>query len=328
MPISIDNIIQQALQRGSDSRILAPGMGTILDGKAVAQVVRQSIKDGVTRFSVQHGQAPGLATVLIGDDAVSRVYVGTKEKACREVGMQSFGYRLPATATAAEVFALIAELNARADVHGILIQLPLPGHLQKERLIESLAPEKDVDSLHPLNQGRLLLGEEGLRPCTPLGVMRLLAESRVPLVGKRAVVVGRSMLVGKPVALMLLEQHATVTCCHSYTAELAAEVRSADVVVAAIGQPETIKGAWIKEGAVIIDVGISRLADGSLRGDVEFAAAKARAAFITPVPGGVGPMTVAMLLANTLKAAEKQSSQPSAVSRQLRKTEKGDREKK
>jgi methylenetetrahydrofolate dehydrogenase (NADP+) / methenyltetrahydrofolate cyclohydrolase len=303
----MSNIIQQALQRGSDSRILAPDMGIILDGKVVAQAVRHSVKDGVRRFVIQHGQAPGLATVLIGDDPVSRVYVGTKEKACREVGMQSFGYRFPATVTAAEVFTLIMELNTRTEVHGILIQLPLPRHFQKERLMESLAPEKDVDALHPLNQGRLLLGEEGLRPCTPLGVMRLLEESNVPLAGKRAVVIGRSMLVGKPVALMLLERHATVTCCHSYTADLASEVRGADIVVAAVGQPETIKGAWIKEGAVIIDVGISRLADGSLRGDVEFTTAKERAAFITPVPGGVGPMTVAMLLANTLKAAEKQT---------------------
>ncbi|MBI3796984.1 MAG: bifunctional methylenetetrahydrofolate dehydrogenase/methenyltetrahydrofolate cyclohydrolase FolD [Deltaproteobacteria bacterium] len=289
-------------------------MGTILNGKAVAQTVRQSVKDGVAGFVRQHGQAPGLATVLIGDDPVSRVYVGTKEKACREVGLQSFAYRLPATVAAAEAFALVAELNARTEVHGILLQLPLPEHLPKARLIESLAPEKDVDALHPLNQGRLLLGEAGLRPCTPLGVMRLLDEGRVPLAGKRAVVIGRSLLVGKPVALMLLERHATVTCCHSYTAGLAAEVCNADVVVAALGQPETIKGAWIKEGAIVIDVGISRLADGSLRGDVEFAAAKERAAFITPVPGGVGPMTVAMLLANTLKAAEQQrQSGPSSV---------------
>jgi methylenetetrahydrofolate dehydrogenase (NADP+)/methenyltetrahydrofolate cyclohydrolase len=295
-------------------------MGMILDGKAVAQAVRQSVKDDVARFVRQHGHAPGLATVLIGDDPVSRVYVGTKEKACREVGMQSFGYRLPATVTAAEAFALIMELKARTEVHGILVQLPLPEHLPKTRLIESLAPEKDVDALHPLNQGRLLLGEQGLRPCTPLGVMRLLDESGVSLVGKKAVVIGRSLLVGKPVTLMLLERHATVTCCHSFTADLASEVCNADVVVAALGQPETIKGAWIKEGAVIIDVGISRLADGSLRGDVEFAAARERAAFITPVPGGVGPMTVAMLLANTLKAAEQQmrsGQSPVASSQQV-----------
>lgn len=293
-------------------------MGTILDGKVVAQVVRRSVKDGVARFLAQHGHAPGLATVLIGDDPVSRVYVGTKEKACREVGMQSSGYRLPATVPAAEALVLISALNTRAEVHGVLIQLPFPRRLEKERLIEALDPEKDVDALHPLNQGRILLGEEGLRPCTPLGVMRLLEESGLPLAGKKAVVIGRSTLVGKPVALMLLERHATVTCCHSHTADLASEVRAADVVVAAIGQPGVIKGDWIKEGAVVIDVGISRLADGVLAGDVEFAAAKERAAFITPVPGGVGPMTVAMLLVNTLKAAEKQSRQQSAVSSRLR----------
>lgn len=280
-------------------------MGTILDGKAVAQVVRQSVKADVARFVTRYGYAPGLATVLIGDDPVSRVYVGTKEKACREVGMQSFGYRLEGTVVAAEVHALIAELNTRADVHGILVQLPLPHHLEEKRLIETLAPEKDVDALHPLNQGRLLAGGDGLRPCTPLGVMRLLDETAIPLAGKKAVVIGRSILVGKPVSLLLLERHATVTCCHSHTTDLASEVHEADVVVAAVGQPELIKGDWIKEGAVVIDVGISRLVDGSLTGDVEFAIARERAAFITPVPGGVGPMTVAMLLVNTLQAAER-----------------------
>jgi methylenetetrahydrofolate dehydrogenase (NADP+)/methenyltetrahydrofolate cyclohydrolase len=235
------------------------------------------------------------------------------------VDIESFGYRLPATVSAAEVFKLIGELNARPEVHGILIQLPLPQHLEKGKIIDALAPHKDVDALHPLNQGRLLLGQKGLRPCTPLGVMRLLEESQVSLTGKKAVIVGRSLLVGKPVALMLLEKNATVTCCHSQTLDLAAEVRAADVVVAAIGQPEIIKGEWIKEGAVVIDVGISRLADGSLKGDVEFTAAQERAAFITPVPGGVGPMTVAMLLVNTLKAAERQSSQSSVASCQKEK---------
>jgi methylenetetrahydrofolate dehydrogenase (NADP+)/methenyltetrahydrofolate cyclohydrolase len=299
---------------------LAHNMGTILDGKLLARTVRSTVRDGVERFRSHYGQVPGLATILIGDDPVSRVYVNTKEKACREVGMQSFGYRLPATTLASEVFKLIAELNARTDVHGILLQLPLPPHLDEARLIEALAPEKDIDGLHPLNQGRLLLGEDGLRPCTPLGVMRLIDHSGVPIEGKKAVVIGRSMLVGKPVVLMLLERHATVTCCHSHTADLAAEVRTADVVVAAVGQPEAIKGDWIKEGAIVIDVGISRLADGTLKGDVEFEIAKERAAFLTPVPGGVGPMTVAMLLANTLKAAERiKSSQQSAVSGQQEK---------
>ena len=281
-------------------------MGEILDGKALAQRVRNGLKEAVGDFQAWHGCAPGLATLLVGDDPVSRVYVSTKEKACREIGMQSFGCRLPVTASADDVLTAVRELNARADVHGILMQLPLPLHLEKAKLIEAIAPEKDVDALHPWNQGKLLLGEEGLRPCTPLGVMRLLQESRVPLMGKRAVVIGRSMLVGKPVALMLLECDATVTCCHSRTERLADEVRAADVVIAAVGRPEVVKGAWIKEGAVVIDVGISRVADGSLKGDVEFDPAKERAAFITPVPGGVGPMTVAMLLSNTLKAAEAQ----------------------
>lgn len=281
-------------------------MATILDGKVLAQQARLSIKKEVAHFLARHGSVPGLATVLIGDDPVSRVYVGTKEKACREVGIQSFGYRLPETISAAEAFALITELNHRPDVHGILIQIPVPPHLDKDKLVEALAPEKDADGLHPLNQGRLLLGKEGLRPCTPLGVMRLIDHSGVPIAGKKAVIVGRSTLVGKPAALLLLERHATVTCCHSHTVNLAAEVRAADIVVSAVGHPEAIKGDWIKEGAVVIDVGISRLADGTLKGDIEFATAKERAAFITPVPGGVGPMTVAMLLANTLKAAEQQ----------------------
>jgi methylenetetrahydrofolate dehydrogenase (NADP+)/methenyltetrahydrofolate cyclohydrolase len=235
------------------------------------------------------------------------VYVNTKEKACQEVGIRSFPHRLPASISVEAVLQLITELNQCRDVHGILVQLPLPAHLNQCALILALAPEKDVDGLHPFNQGRLVLGEDALRPCTPLGVMRLIEHTGMSLTGKKAVVIGRSMLVGKPVALMLLEQNATVTCCHSKTIDLAAEVRSADVVVAAIGQPGTIKGAWIKPGAVVIDVGISRMTDNKLCGDVEFAVAKERAAFITPVPGGVGPMTVAMLLANTLKAAERQA---------------------
>jgi methylenetetrahydrofolate dehydrogenase (NADP+)/methenyltetrahydrofolate cyclohydrolase len=280
--------------------------GVILDGKAIAQDVRQGVKERVGQFLRERGTVPGLATVLIGEDPASRVYVGTKEKACREVGMQSFPYHLPASTSVEEVLQLIAALNTQPEVHGILIQLPLPPHLEQRHLILALTPEKDVDGLHPLNQGRLLLGEEALRPCTPLGVMRLIEHSGVSVSGKKAVVIGRSMLVGKPVALMLLEQNATVTCCHSKTTDLATEVRSADIIVSAVGHPDVVQGAWIKPGAVVIDVGISRLIDGKLKGDVEFAVAKERAAFITPVPGGVGPMTVAMLLANTLKAAERQ----------------------
>lgn len=283
-------------------------MGVILDGKRVAAAVRREVQERAAQLLARYGHPPGLATILIGDDPVSRVYVKTKEKACHEVGIRSFAYRLPATSTTADVMALLAELNGQPAVHGILLQLPLPAHLDETQLLQALAPEKDVDGLHPLNQGKLFGGKEGLRPCTPLGVMRLLEESGAVRPGKKAVVIGRSMLVGKPVAMLLLERDCTVTCCHSHTVNLAHEVRAADIVVAAIGRPELIKGDWIQEGATVIDVGITRLADGSLKGDVEFAVAKERAAFITPVPGGVGPMTVAMLLANTVQAAEQQLS--------------------
>jgi len=282
--------------------------GVVLDGKVIAQEVRRSVKAGIAQFVTRYGYAPGLATVLVGDDPASLVYVNTKEKACDEVGIRSLPNRLSTTAPPAEALGLIERLNNRPNVHGILLQLPLPAQLDQRTLLLALTPEKDVDGLHPLNQGRLLLGEDTLRPCTPLGVMKLIEQTGISLAGKKAVVVGRSMLVGKPVALMLLERNATVTCCHSKTANLAAEVRAADVVVSAVGRPDVIHGAWIKPGAVVIDVGISRLTNNKLRGDVEFAVAKERASFITPVPGGVGPMTVAMLLANTLKAAERQAS--------------------
>ncbi|MGE4091125.1 MAG: bifunctional methylenetetrahydrofolate dehydrogenase/methenyltetrahydrofolate cyclohydrolase FolD [Candidatus Binatia bacterium] len=278
-------------------------VATILDGKALAQEIRQATKAQVVGFRERYGVLPGLATILIGDNPASRVYVGTKEKACHEVGMQSFPYRFQADVAVEAVSCLIADLNTRPEVHGILLQLPLPAHLDHRALILQINPAKDVDGLHPFNQGRLLLGEDALRPCTPLGIMRLIERTGMTTAGKKAVVIGRSMLVGKPVALMLLEQDATVTCCHSKTVNLADEVHAADIVVAAVGQPEVIKGQWIKPGAVVIDVGISRLIDNKLKGDVEFAVAKEQAAFITPVPGGVGPMTVAMLLANTVKAA-------------------------
>jgi methylenetetrahydrofolate dehydrogenase (NADP+)/methenyltetrahydrofolate cyclohydrolase len=241
--------------------------------------------------------------VLVGDDPASRVYVGSKERACVEVGMRSLGRRLPAGTTTAALLALVDELNARADVHGILVQLPLPDGLDTDAVIQRIAPAKDVDGLTAISQGRLLAGTRGLRPCTPLGIMRLLRETGVDLQGASAVVVGRSLLVGKPVSLLLLEQHATVTMCHSRTRDLAGTVRAADVVVAAVGRPEMIRGDWIKEGAIVIDVGINRVASGKLVGDVEFATARERAAWITPVPGGVGPMTVAMLLGNTVAAA-------------------------
>ena len=286
-------------------------MGQTIDGKRVAAAVRGEVRERVARLAAV-GVVPGLATVLVGDDPASHLYVGSKEKACEEVGMRSFGHRLGAGTSAVELLALVRDLGRRPDVHGILVQLPLPGQLDARSIIEALPPEKDVDGLHPINQGRLLAGEAGLRPCTPLGVMRLIAETGTRVRGARAVVVGRSLLVGKPVALLLLEQHATVTMCHSRTADLAGEVGRADVVVAASGQAGLVRGEWIRPGAVVIDVGMNRGPDGKLCGDVEFAAARERAAFITPVPGGVGPMTVAMLLANTVSAAERASTEQAA----------------
>jgi methylenetetrahydrofolate dehydrogenase (NADP+)/methenyltetrahydrofolate cyclohydrolase len=278
-------------------------MGEILDGKAVAERVRAEVGRRVAALAAR-GIVPGLATVLVGDDPASRVYVGSKEKGCAALGMRSFGHRLPADATTSQLVALVEELNARPDVHGILVQLPLPDPVDEDAVIQAIAPAKDVDGRTIASQGRLLAGRGGLRPCTPLGIMRLVAETGLELRGTHAVVVGRSNLVGKPIALMLLEQHATVTMCHSRTRDLAAVVRGADVVVAAVGRAELVRGDWIRDGAVVIDVGINRTADGKLVGDVEFAAARERAAWITPVPGGVGPMTVAMLLANTAAAAE------------------------
>jgi methylenetetrahydrofolate dehydrogenase (NADP+)/methenyltetrahydrofolate cyclohydrolase len=278
-------------------------VGQTIDGKMVAATVRAEVRERVARLA-RRGVVPGLATVLVGDDSASHVYVGNKEKACQEVGMRSFGHRLPASTTQGELLGVVATLAGNPEVHGILVQLPLPIGLDTQRVIEALPPGKDVDGLHPVSQGRLLAGQPGLRPCTPLGVLRLLDEVGVTLKGVRACVVGRSVLVGKPVALLLLERHATVTLCHSRTRDLAEEVGRADVVIAATGQAALVKGAWIRPGAVVIDVGINRGPDGKLCGDVEFAPALERAAYITPVPGGVGPMTVAMLLSNTVTAAE------------------------
>jgi methylenetetrahydrofolate dehydrogenase (NADP+)/methenyltetrahydrofolate cyclohydrolase len=279
-------------------------VGRTIDGKAVAAAVRSEVRERVARLAAR-GRSTGLATVLVGDDPASQVYVGSKVRACQEVGIESFGHRLPASTSQAELLDLIGVLGLDPRVHGILVQLPLPAGIDTQVVIEAIPPHKDVDGLHPVNQGRLLAGQPGLRPCTPLGVLRLLDEVGVPLAGARAVVVGRSVLVGKPVALLLLERHATVTMCHSRTADLPGEIGRADVLVAAAGQSDLVRGAWIRPGAVVIDVGINRGPDGKVRGDVEFAPAAERAGHITPVPGGVGPMTVAMLLANTATAAER-----------------------
>ncbi len=291
-------------------------MGIVLDGKRYAQTLHQELKERIARIRHQLRRPdwqPGLATILVGTDPASRAYVRAKERACREVGILPFGHRLPETVSAAEVGALLGRLNARSDVHGVLLQLPLPDHLKQAGLLAAIRPDKDVDGLHPVNQGRLVLGQDGLRPCTPLGVMYLIEQSGMAVAGKRAVVVGRSNLVGKPVALLLLAQHATVTTCHSQTANLADHIRQADLVVAAVGQMHVIKGDWIKKGAGVIDVGLSRGPDGTLKGDVEFALARDRAAYISPVPGGVGPLTVAMLLANTVQTAERQALTPAPL---------------
>ncbi|MHB8418861.1 MAG: bifunctional methylenetetrahydrofolate dehydrogenase/methenyltetrahydrofolate cyclohydrolase FolD [Myxococcales bacterium] len=273
-------------------------MGKIIDGKAIAERVRAEVKAGAVALVSQRGVQVGLALVRVGEDPASALYVRSKIKACADVGFASFEHQLPAGSSQAELLELVRALNADARVHGILIQLPLPKGIDEDALLDAVDPVKDVDGFHPLNAGRLLTGRPGIRACTPFGIMRMLDHVGVELAGKRAVVVGRSNIVGKPMALLLLERHATVTLCHSRTRDLEGEVRRADVLVAAAGRPGLIPGAWIKDGAVVIDV-------GSPKGDVEFEAAREHAGWITPVPGGVGPMTVATLMANTLQAARR-----------------------
>jgi methylenetetrahydrofolate dehydrogenase (NADP+)/methenyltetrahydrofolate cyclohydrolase len=276
----------------------------ILDGKALAAKIRLELKAGAEAFKIKKGRQPGLAVVLVGDDPASQTYVNNKHKACQENGFYSEVHRLPAAATEEELLKLVRSLNAKAELDGILVQMPLPKHLDAEEVILAISPDKDVDGLHPLNAGRLSEGMPGLVPCTPVGCMELLKGTGVPLKGLHAVVVGRSNLVGKPVAQLLLAQHCTVTLCHSRTLDLPAVVRLGDVVVAAVGKAGMITGDMIKPGAIVLDVGTSRKADGKLAGDVDFKPAAEKAAWITPVPGGVGPMTITMLLKNTLLAAE------------------------
>jgi len=276
-----------------------------IDGRAVAALVRERIAQDVAAIRSRAGRAPGLATILVGEDPASAVYVANKRKASAEVGIVDLHRQLRADSSQDEVAAVIDEANANPEVSGILLQLPVPEGLDGAALTARIVPEKDVDGLTPLSAGRLLHGMPGLRPCTPLGVLELLDSEGVELQGAQAVVVGRSDLVGKPVALLLLERNATVTMCHSRTRELAAACSRADVLIAAVGRPGLIGAEHIKPGAAVIDVGINRTPDG-LRGDVDFEAAAQRAGYITPVPGGVGPMTIAMLLRNTLSAAELQ----------------------
>ncbi|HXK19868.1 MAG TPA: bifunctional methylenetetrahydrofolate dehydrogenase/methenyltetrahydrofolate cyclohydrolase FolD [Polyangiaceae bacterium] len=285
-------------------------MAQIIDGKAVAQKVRDEVKAGVAAFRSQHGRAPGLHVVLVGDDQASAVYVRNKEKAAEEVGMVGKVYRLPASTSEKELLSLVGELNADATVDGILVQFPVPAQISQTRVIETISPAKDVDGLHPMSAGALWAGADGLVSCTPSGCMRLLREAGVKLAGVNAVVVGRSNLVGKPVAALLLAENATVTIAHSKTRDLGAVCRQADVLVAAVGREAIIKGDFIKPGAAVIDVGMNRNAAGKLCGDVDFEAAEKIAGFITKVPGGVGPMTIACLLENTLKAAKMRKSRP------------------
>jgi methylenetetrahydrofolate dehydrogenase (NADP+)/methenyltetrahydrofolate cyclohydrolase len=284
----------------------------ILDGKALAKVVREEVASGVHAFTAERGRAPGLVVLLAGDDPASAVYVRNKAKASEEVGVRGEVRRFPASASQAELVREVEALNADDSVDGILVQLPLPKGIDERAVTHRIDPAKDVDGFLPTSQGALFVGEPGLVACTPRGCMRLIDLAGVDPKGLRAVVVGRSNIVGKPVAMLLLARHATVTICHSRTADLAAEVARADIVVAAIGKPEAVKGAWIKPGAVVVDVGINRLENGKLVGDVEFALAAERAGAITPVPGGVGPMTIACLLENTLAAAAARAGAPGA----------------
>jgi methylenetetrahydrofolate dehydrogenase (NADP+)/methenyltetrahydrofolate cyclohydrolase len=276
----------------------------LIDGKSIAATVRSEVRACVAQRMAQGRRAPGLAVVLLGLDAASEIYVRNKRKACAEVGMRSFSHDLPANTSQAELLALIDQLNANPEVDGILVQLPLPAHIDPHAVIDRIDPRKDADGLHPYNVGRLLQRAPLLRPCTPWGIVRLLQSTGVNLRGLEAVVVGASSIVGRPMALELLLVGCTVTICHSPTRDLAAQVRRADVLVVAVGKPAFVKGEWIKPGAIVVDVGTNRDANGKLIGDVEFEPARARAGWITPVPGGVGPMTVATLLLNTLKAAE------------------------
>ena len=276
----------------------------ILDGKGLAATLTDDVRKRVAA-RVAHGRSvPGLAVVLVGEHAASQIYVRNKRRTIEATGMRSFAHDLPASASEQELLQLIDELNADPAVSGVLVQLPLPKAINAERVNEWLDPRKDVDGFHPYNIGRLVLKRPTLRPCTPYGCMQLLAATGEDLVGKHAVVIGQSAIVGRPMALELLMSRCTVTICHSATRDLPGLVRQADIVVAALGTTEFVKGDWIKPGAIVIDVGINRGEDGKLHGDVDFAGASVNASWITPVPGGVGPMTIATLLANTLRAAE------------------------
>ena len=278
-------------------------MAMIIDGKTIAAGIREEVRVEVDRLKREKGITPALAVILVGDNPASRVYVKNKGKASSEAGIRSIEHILPQDAKEKEILSLISRLNNDPSVHGILVQLPLPAHIDEHSIVEAVSPQKDVDGFHPYNIGRLVTGRPTFEPCTPKGIMKLLDATGVPLSGKEAIVIGRSNIVGKPLALMLLKRDSTVTICHSKTENLPEKIHSSDIVIAAIGKAGFVKGEWIKQGAVVIDVGINRT-DKGLVGDVEFREAGERASYITPVPGGVGPMTIAMLLSNTVEAVK------------------------
>lgn len=284
-------------------------MAQIIDGKAVAAQVRAGVAQEVAQLK-EHGVIPGLAVIVVGDDPASRIYVNNKKKACAEVGIYSEEHALAADTSLDELIALVRALNSRGDISGILCQLPLPNGLDDRAVIENIAPLKDVDAFHPANVGRIMLGDYHFLPCTPAGIMEMLHHYNISAEGKECVVVGRSNIVGKPMSMLLLHENGTVTTCHSRTSDLKAVTSRADILVAAVGKPKFITGDMVKEGAVVIDVGMDRDESGKLCGDVDFATVEPKASYITPVPGGVGPMTIAMLLKNTVTAAKIQNIIP------------------
>ena len=279
-------------------------MAKIINGKEISATIRSEIKEATERLVAESGVRPGLAVIIVGEDPASQVYVRNKKRACDEVGFYSESYELPENTTQEELNALVDRLNKDDKIHGILCQLPLPKHLDENEVIMRIDPKKDVDAFHPENVGKIMIGDYSFLPCTPAGVMALLERSGIDVCGKECVVVGRSNIVGKPQAMLLLHANGTVTVCHSRTKNLAEVCRRADILVAAIGKADFFTGDMIKEGAVVIDVGMNRRADGKLTGDVDFASVEPKASYITPVPGGVGPMTITMLMQNTLTAAK------------------------
>ena len=281
-------------------------MAKIIDGKLISAQIRAEIKNETELFYKSFGYAPGLAVVIVGEDPASQVYVRNKKRACEEVGFVSESYDLPAETSEEELISLIGKLNSAEHIHGILVQLPLPKHIDEKKVLLTIRPEKDVDAFHPENVGKIMIGDYSFLPCTPAGVMQLIKRSGIEIAGKKCVVIGRSNIVGKPMAMLLLHDNGTVTVCHSKTQNLAEICREADILVASIGKANFVTADMVKDGAVVIDVGINRMPDGKLCGDVNFAEVEPKASYITPVPGGVGPMTITMLMQNTLTAAKEQ----------------------